>query len=153
MVNADQVITIFNTRIDKKTRRELYVPTTITGVSFYDVQNSTISARMGESARSEDLSYKIRIPLTAKIQDSKTYLPEDMYKDLEDEDTDSYWTIQKGCYVIGAAVSAGKLLLTKEEVDGLVQSANAGAAIVVKEYADNTKRGTDAVKHWRIGGV
>ena len=30
----------------------------------------------------------------------------------------------------------------------------AGADLIhVKEYADNTLRGSDAVKHWRIGGA
>lgn len=153
MINADHNITIFNLRIDKKTRREVFVPTGISGVSFYDVHKVSVASRMGETARTEELAFKIRIPLDAEVQSKRTYLPESQYNGLSDEEALKYWTIQKGCYVFGATVESDMEFITKDELDKLISSADSDEFIIVKEYVDNTKRGTDAVKHWRIGGA
>lgn len=153
MVNADCSITIFNTRVDKETRREVFVPTWISGVSLYDVRGLSDNSRLGDTTKTEKLSFRIRIPASADIQSGRTYLPENRYKALSDEELLKYWSIQKGCYILGIKIESGRDVLTKDELDALKASSDPDDFIVVQEYADNTRRGTDAAKHWRIGGI
>ena len=55
-------ITIFNLRLDKETRREVFIPTNISEVSFVDTRSSGGSA----SEREENLHFRIRIPVNAR---------------------------------------------------------------------------------------
>lgn len=152
MVNSEHRITIFNLRIDKETRREVFVPTSISGVSFYGVKQLSVNARNGQEIRKEALSFKIRIPVNAEVKYGKTYVSEEQYSMLSDEEVLKHWTIQKECYIFETSEVFENKLFTMEELD-LVKRYNNEEFVVVKEYADNTKRGTDATKHWRIGGV
>lgn len=159
MVNADRDIIIFNLRVDGKRRREVFIPTNISGVTLYDMRSS-----LGTAARTESLDYKIRIPYTAKVEEGRIYIDEKRYKLLSDEDALKYWTIQKGCYILtGNLFYKGEWkfddfnfrsgVITRarlEELQSLRQYD--GDFITVMEYADNTKRGSSQVKHWRIGG-
>ena len=54
---TNQDITIFNLRLDKGTRREVFIPTNISEVSFVDMRSSGGSA----SEREENLHFRIRI--------------------------------------------------------------------------------------------
>lgn len=159
MLTADRTMTLFNLRLDKDSRRELYIPTNIIGVSFCEIDSGSYSGGI----RSEELSCKIRIPLDAKIESERKYLPENQYRALTDEEALSYWTLQKGSYILMAdTADAGiwesggynfERTVTHEELKSLCQESRyAGALISVVEYADNTLRGSRAVKHWRIGG-
>lgn len=150
MINADHNITIFNLRTNKKTRREEFIPTGISGVSFYDVQQVSVSGNGNE--REESLTVKIRIPVKSEVQNKRKYLPEKQYNVLTEEDAFKYWTIQKGCYVLDGSVISENEILTQDDLDS-IRNAVHEDFIVVKEYADNTERGTDEVKHWRIGGI
>ena len=93
---TNQDITIFNLRLNKETRREVFIPTNISEVSFVDARSSGGSA----SEREENLHFRIRIPVNARVQDSRTYISEDKYKLLDDEEAKKHWTLQKGCYII-----------------------------------------------------
>lgn len=139
-------ITLFNKRLSAD-RREVYHPTCISGASFYE---SRSSSRSGDGAHSESLTYKIRIPIDAEIQDGRSYVNEKAFKALEAEDIGCHWTLQKGDIVLACETSLA------EPVDEAKVKELAAAALVdvitVKEYADNTIRGSAAVQHWRIGG-
>ncbi len=158
MITANRIITVFNARTDKEKRREVFIPTNIFGVSFCELDSSKFVG----GARSEEITCKIRIPFGARIEAGKTYLPESQYKTLTDEDALFYWTLQKGSCVLLAGTKAtawgtgaydlGRSI-TKEELTALChESRYTGPLISVVEYADNTQRGSQAVKHWRIGG-
>lgn len=156
--NAD--ITIFNQVIGAD-RREVFVPTMIAGAFWYDVRSMSQSDRYREG----NSKVIIRIPYDAEIQDDRIYLPEEQYKRLKQEDIEKYWTIQKNAYVLKRhMVQADKWLfdsfsfrygkitgLIPEEVQQLRMEDEDFFTIV--EYADNTQRGSNRMKHWRIGGA
>ncbi len=158
---TNQDITIFNLRLDRENQREVFIPTNISDVSFVDVRSSGGSA----SEQSENLQFKIRIPLNARTQDSRTYIPEDKYRLLDDEEAKKHWTLQKGCYIIAGTIfyddewkfddfdfSSG--VITSARIRDFLDLFKYDRDIVhVTEYADNTRRGSDAVKHWRVGGA
>lgn len=107
----------------------------------------------------------IRIPATATVEAGKQYISEEKYKKLSDEEAERYWTIQKGAYIVrGQYVVAGQWLfdtfsfrqgiILKETIEELAKLRQHDEDFVtVTEYADNTIRGTDRTKHWRIGGA
>lgn len=165
MVNAVEDITIFNLRYDSSTRREVFIATNISGVSLYHAVGVSSSGIQGGDNREESITYKIRIPISAKIEQSREYIDEADYAKLSDDDALNYWTLQKGCYILmGQLYISGKWLWdefnfqtgvsTKEELEEIqaLREYN-GEFITVLEYADNTRRGSDSVKHWRIGGA
>lgn len=169
MVNATENITIFNLRYDSTTRRETFVQTNISGASYYRVAGTSSNvggtSNVGGVDRKEDITYQIRIPVTAVIQDGREYIDEERYKAISDEDAVNYWTIQKGCYIIlGSMFTADKWkwdefnfetgVITNAEIEEIRSlRAQDGGFVTVLEYADNTRRGSDAVRHWRIGGA
>ena len=100
-------ITVFNKRLSAD-RREVYFPTCISGASYYESKSSGHST---DGAHAESLTYKLRLPIDAKVQNDRIHANERAFKAMTEVDV-----------------------------------------ITVKEYADNTIRGSAAVKHWRIGG-
>lgn len=156
--NAD--ITIIN-KIVGSDRREKFVPTRIFGVCWYDVRS------MGQTERHREGSAKvvIRIPYNATVEDGKKYLPEEEFRRLSSEEMEKYWTIQKNAYVLKRHIVQadrwlfnpfsfryGKIAeLLPEELSRLRSEDEDFFTIV--EYADNTQRGSNRTKHWRIGGV
>lgn len=160
-MTTNEDITIFNLRLDKAKRLEVFVPTTISGVSFYE----TASSNTSDGNRTENLDYKIRIPIGANFEDDRTYVSEDEYKKLSDEDALKHWTLQKGCYILTGAMFYERVwkwddfdfrsgVITKDKILDMVSLIGSGKKFFsVVEYADNTKRGSNAVKHWRVGGA
>ena len=157
MKNAD--ITIFNLRVGAD-RREVFFPTRISGVFWYDTKAQTTSG----TDRTENARYIIRIPESATVIPERKYISEQKYKKLSDEEAERYWTIQKGAYVVKEQFVSAKdwemddfsfrnATITQVTVDDLkkLRSLNEDFATVT-EYADNTVRGTRATRHWRIGG-
>lgn len=139
MVNDTEDITLYNLRYNSETRRETAIATTISGVTVYQAAGTS-----GGKDRTENNTVKIRIPLTASVQDDRTYIPEEGYAALSDTEAESYWTIQKGSvFFIGdPPVSADNL-----------SDLQAAGALTVVDYSDNTRRGSEKVQHWRIGGA
>ncbi len=139
-------ITIFNKRLSTD-RREVYFLTRISGASYLESKGSGQSS---DGVHSEQMTYKLRIPVDAKVQDARTYVGEKAYKATPADDVGQYWTIQKGDIVLPHEVDlAGPVdeaWIKRLAADHLVE------VITVKEYADNTIRGSTAVKHWRIEG-
>ncbi len=146
ITNAD--ITILNQRLDKETRREVYLLTAVYGVSLHRVKGHT-----GDSDREENRTCQIRIPVSAEVQGGRTYVPERAYARMSDEEVRNHWTLQPGCYILPEAVepeeeTAGALTL--DQVKALLDGKD--EFITLTEYADNTSRGDEEVRHWRIGG-
>lgn len=135
--NAD--ITIFN-QIIGADRREVFVPTMISGAFWYDVRSMSQSDRHREGSS----RVIIRIPYDAEIQDNRIYLPEEQFKKLKGEELEKYWTIQKNAYVLKRHIIPDEINRLRAEEEDF---------FTVVEYADNTLRGSDCMKHWRIGGA
>lgn len=158
MTNSD--VTIFNLRIGAD-RREKLCATRILGVSWYGTKGETVL----DTVRKDKAKCVIRIPATATVEAGKQYISEEKYKKLSDEEAERYWTIQKGAYIVrGQYVVAGQWLfdtfsfrqgiILKDTIEELAKLRQHDEDFVtVTEYADNTIRGTDRTKHWRIGGA
>lgn len=137
MTNSD--VTIFNLRIGSD-RREKLCATRIMGVSWYGTKGEAVS----DTDRKDKAKCVIRIPATATVEAGKQYISEEKYKKLSDEEAERYWTIQKGAYIVRGTYE-GEIpdnpLKSKENL------------VTITEFADNTIRGTNRTKHWRIGGA
>lgn len=140
----NQEITLFNKRVSKATRREAYIPTLIQGVSFIETKSVG-----GTDDRADNDACTIRIPKNAVIQSNRTYLEEHLYKQLSDSDAMKYWTIQRNTYIVRGNHSS-ELLIEPSKIEELKRD---GKVITVRTYVDNTERGSDYIKHWRIGGA
>lgn len=137
-------ITVFNRRVGAD-RREVYFPTCIRSASFLE---SIGSGHSTDGSHSQQLAYKLRIPADAKIQSGKTYIQETAFRLLDDQAAAQHWTLQTGDYVIPIETELADPI-DAATMEGLAARSH---LIAVKEFADNTIRGTAAVKHWRIEG-
>lgn len=145
--NVDAV-TVFNGRVEKETRRKRYIPTVIRGVSYTEAKGSTVA---NNGVWSSDVQYKIRIPLSAGIQDGRTYVPDLRYTSMDDGEAAKHWTIRKEDLAILGGYSGGKPMLYEDELAAYAKGQGL-CLIHITEYADNTFGGSAYTKHWRIGG-
>ncbi len=136
-INSDA--TIFNIRIGAD-RREKFYATRIMGVSWYGTKGETVS----DTDRKDKAKCVIRIPATATVEAGKQYISEEKYKKLSDEDVEKYWTIQKNAYIMRGTYEGEIPDNPLKSIENLV---------TITEFADNTIRGTNRTKHWRIGGA
>lgn len=136
-INSD--VTIFNLRIGAD-RREKFYATRILGVSWYESKGQVVS----DTVRKGTAQCVIRIPYTAIVEGGKQYISEEEYKKLSDEDVEKYWTIQKNAYIMRGTYEG-------EIPDNPLKSVK--NLVTITEFADNTIRGTNRTKHWRLGGA
>lgn len=136
-INSD--VTIFNLRIGAD-RREKFYATRILGVSWYESKGQVAS----DTVRKGTAQCVIRIPYTAIVEGGKQYISEEEYKKLSDEDVEKYWTIQKNAYIMRGTYEGEIPDNPLKSVENLV---------TITEFADNTIRGTNRTKHWRLGGA
>lgn len=136
-INSD--VTIFNLRIGAD-RREKFYATRILGVSWYESKGQVVS----DTVRKGTAQCVIRIPYTAIVEGGKQYISEEEYKKLSDEDVEKYWTIQKNAYIMRGTYEGEIPDNPLKSVENLV---------TITEFADNTIRGTNRTKHWRLGGA
>ena len=141
---ANQIMTLLNRRIEKDTRREVYIPTIINGVSIVSSM-----AFGGTSDRSDNDSYTIRIPIAAEFQYGREYIDVDDYHQLSDKECMKYWTLQKGAYIIPGALE----LDTPVDGEAISKLKRSGKTITITSFRDNTFRGSYYLKHWRVGGA
>lgn len=140
------VITLFNAKPGAD-RREVFFPTVIDSVSYASRRASSSS----KGVRTEGMTYSLRVPVNARVIDDKTYVDEKAFKAMSDEEALKHWTLRNGdCILVGAYFDA--VPCTMQELTALADRVMANL-IHVNEYADNTLRGSDAVRHWRIGGA
>ena len=131
--NAD--ITIYNTRLDEDTRRDVLYPTVIKGVSYHE----SVGASGGFQERTESSEYKIRIPFTADTS-GREYVDPETYQGLSD--VSGCWTIQTDDIIrIGRFPS--DVPVDPDSLTGIDY-------LIVGNHADNTKRGSAFTRHWRI---
>ena len=80
------------------------------------------------------------------------YVPEHEYSRLSSEEKKRSWTLQKNSYVMvfREGIIRDRKEFSPEEV--LDFGKKYDDFFIVTEYADNTIRGTDFTKHWRVGG-
>lgn len=143
-----KTITVFNGRTDSKTRRKKYIPTVICGVSYAEAKGSTVT---NNRVWSNDVQYKIRVPITAEIQPGRAFIADITYAGLDDDEALKHWTVCRGDLIIcGEYTDKGSPVYE----DGLIKYAkeNGLDLIHVTEYADNTCGGSRYMQHWRIGG-
>ena len=136
-INSD--VTICNLRIGAD-RREKFYATRILGVSWYESKGQVVS----DTVRKGTAQCVIRIPYTAIVEGGKQYISEEEYKKLSDEDVEKYWTIQKNAYIMRGTYEGEIPDNPLKSVENLV---------TITEFADNTIRGTNRTKHWRLGGA
>ena len=143
ITNAD--ITIFN-KVLGDDRRDVFIPTHIYGVSWYDAHDSSQPTSLSLPDREK---YIVRIPISASVSDDKKYIDAALYDELTAQQRAGYWTIQTSCIVAHGIVNVddGGDGITEDEILSLKTK-----LFTVNTYADNTIRGTKFTKHWRIGG-
>ena len=135
---TNAAITIYNRR--RSGRNSVLIPTVISEASWFYGRR----AARGQFIDNED-SYQVRIPYGADTS-GKTYVNPAQYAVMTDEEAAGYWTIQ-----IDDIVLKGEY--TSEVNDDRALRELTDDLFVVNTFADNTIRGSDAVKHWRIGGL
>lgn len=145
--NADAV-TVFNGRTDRETRRKIFIPTVIRGVSCVEAKGSAVA---DNGVWSSDVQYKIRIPLDAAVQNGREYMRDLNYAGLGNEEAAKYWTVQRGDLAVRGKYAGGDFLLYEDEIAAYAKECGFDL-IRVTEYADNTAGGSPYLKHWRIGG-
>lgn len=148
MITNVEAVTVFNGRADKETRRKIYIPTVIRGVSYVEGKGSRVA---DNGVWSDDVQYKIRVPLIAVIQDNREYMRDLNYAKLDNEEAAKHWTIQKGDLVVRGGYVGDNSLLYEDELTAYAKEQGLDL-IHVTEYADNTDGGTLYSRHWRIGG-
>ncbi|WP_300968236.1 DUF6751 family protein [Faecalibaculum rodentium] len=148
MITNVDAVTVFNGRTDKATRRKIYTPTVIRGVSYVEGKGSKVA---DNGVWSDDVQYKIRVPLIAVVQDNREYMRDLNYAKLDNEEAAKYWTIQKGDLVVRGEYAGDSPLLGEDEISAY--SKEQGLDLIrVTEYADDTSGGSLYTRHWRIGG-
>lgn len=148
MITNVKAVTVFNGRTDGAARRKIFIPTAIKGVSYAEGKGSRVA---DNGVWSSDVQYKIRVPLTAAIQEKRTYMPDLRYAGLDHEAAAGHWTIQKGDLLICEEYAGENSLLYEDEVTAYAKKRGLDL-IRITEYADNTVGGSRYTRHWRIGG-
>lgn len=148
MITNVDAVTVFNGRTDKAERRKIYIPTVIRGVSYVEGKGSKVA---DNGVWSDDVQYKIRVPLIAVVQDNREYMRDLNYAKLNNEEAAKYWTIQKGDLVVRGEYAGDSPLLYEDEISTYTKEQGLDL-IHVTEYADDTSGGSLYTRHWRIGG-
>ena len=141
-MQTNSTITIFNRRLGSQ-RNDILIPTVIRSASWFYGRGLAKSQSAGQFAENED-SYSVRIPFGADTS-GKTYVEPWEWRNLTDEQTEEHWTIQKDDIVVRGEMSGNRTDQTE-----IMSSAD---SFLVNSFANNTIRGSNGVKHWRIGGV
>lgn len=142
ITNAD--ITILNKWYDRSKRQEVFLPTVIRGVSFCMKSSSGGDSRYPE----KKAVYKIRIPMNADMGES-SYVNAVEYKKLNEEEALKHWTLQMESVIVPGILDMED---TADCIDLVELEKKYGFYITVREFSDNTIRGTERMKHWQIGG-
>lgn len=148
MITNVDAVTVFNGRTDKEKRRKIYIPTVIRGVSYVEGKGSKVA---DNGVWSDDVQYKIRVPLIAIVQDNREYMRDLNYAKLDNEKAVKYWTIQKSDLVVRGEYAGDNPLLGDDEISAYAKEQGFDL-IRVTEYADDTSGGSLYTRHWRIGG-
>lgn len=127
-------VTVYNARLDKERDSTVYVPTVISGVSWYGTSKATVDSG-GLKAASQ---YIVRIPLDADTG-GKSYTEPWGYKSAGD--VSGLFTLNEGDFIVKGAF-ADTLLLPPESGSGFV---------TILTVTDN-RRAPNA-PHWKVTGA
>ena len=150
---CNDVITVFNARVDPSTGGQTWTPTVITGVGWYMTDASTVDASKGGLVAANKAT--IRIPVNANAG-GKTYTDPISYKTATS--VAGLWTLQQGDVVVKANVPTS----TQTTTNGTTTTTPIAwtPAKLKKAYADcvtvlgvtDNRRAPNA-PHWRITGT
>lgn len=133
---CNDVITVFNARVDPDAGGNVWAPTIITGVSWYATDASTVDASKGGLVAANKAT--IRIPLKADAGES-AYTDPISYANADD--VSGLWTLKGGDIVVKAAVTGADWTPAK------LKAAYADC-VTVLGVTDN-RRAPNA-PHWRV---
>lgn len=148
MVANAEALTVFNGRTDRGMKRRVYIPTVIKGVSYAEGKGSKVA---DNGVWSDDVQYKIRVPMAAVVQGGRAYIRDLSYAKMADGEAARYWTIQKGDMVIMGEYAGDSSLMCGDEI--IAYAREQGLDLIhITEHADNTSGGSLYARHRRIGG-
>ena len=135
ITNAD--ITIYNTKINPRSRLPEYNKTIIEGIHIYTDQKISVDA---SGAHSADI-YKIRIPVDAFCE-GKIYVSPEEYHSMDD--ISDVWTIQNADIAV-----IGKVLEDIVKPSDILNKYK-DSSFQICSWSDNR---FGSLPHWRIGGI
>ena len=133
---CNDVITVFNARVDPDVGGNVWVPTVITGAGWYLTDAATVDASKGGLVAANKAT--IRIPVEADTG-GKAYADPVSYASAED--VSGLWTLKGGDIVVKAAVEGSDWTparLKKEYAE----------CVTVLAVTDN--RRAPRASHWRV---
>lgn len=137
---CNDVITVFNARVDPATGGNVWTATVIDGVSWYMTDASTVDASKGGLVAANKAT--IRIPVEAKVS-GKVYTDPISYKGAES--VAGLWTLQQGDIIVRGDGSA-----TQSPTPAALKKTFADC-VTVLSVTDN-RRAPNA-PHWRVTGT
>lgn len=132
---CNDTVTLFNARYDKEDDCTKYVPTVITGVSWYSSEKSSVDSKGLKSAN----AVTIRIPADA-VAGGKAYVGPKSYTSA---DSGACWTLNEGDLIAHGSVS-----LTDPTPAAIQRSCE--EVMTIMSVTDN-RRAPNA-PHWRVIG-
>ncbi len=136
---CNDVITVFNARVDPETGGNVWAATVITGASWWATDASTVDASKGGLVAANRAT--IRIPVEADTG-GKAYADPVSYASAED--VSGFWTLKGGDIVVRAAVEDG------DWTPARLKAAYADC-VTVLGVSDN--RRFPNAPHWRVTGT
>jgi len=136
---CNDTITVFNARVDPEVGGNVWVPTVITGVSWFATDASTVDAGKGGLVAANKAT--IRIPVEANAG-GKQYTDPVSYASAED--VSGMWTLKGGDIVVKGEVAGA---------DWTPAGLKAAYADCVTVLGVTDNRRTQRAPHWRITGT
>lgn len=136
---CNDTITVFNARVDPDVGGNVWVPTVITGVSWFATDASTVDASKGGLVAANKAT--IRIPVEANAG-GKAYADPVSYASAEDVSV--LWTLKGGDIVVKGEITGD---------DWTPARLKAAYAECVTVLAVTDNRRAPRAKHWRITGT
>ena len=133
---CNDTITVFNARVDPDVGGNVWVPTVITGASWFATDASTVDASKGGLVAANKAT--IRIPVDAGTG-GKQYTDPVSYASAED--VSGLWTLKGGDIVVKAALEGDDWTPAKLKKDY-------ADCVVILGVTDNRRAPNG--KHWRI---
>lgn len=132
-----ETVTVFNHCLDRKTGDVEYIPTVITGVSWFDETLAQVNSQSGIDAASK---ITVRVPVDADFG-NKSYTNPKAYQDAESPD--GLFTFMPGDLLVkGSDSQSGQTLADLKRKHGRV--------VTILGVTDN-RRAPNA-KHWKVTG-
>ena len=140
MKECTQSITIYNSYTDPTTKYKRYLPTVITGVSWFGEVQVSIGAA---GLLSADM-YTLRIPVDADFS-NKTYLTPKDFLNIPNDRMSLYWTLTDGDIIVKGSVTD-----TGDDAKPAKLEAKYNDVITIVSVTDNRSRPN--AKHWKVVG-